>query len=252
MAQYIHERRGDVMKREFDAGLIVGIISSAVGDPKNAVITARHDYDSVDAWIASQSGQSAMVGGAAVLVPFASIPLALFDFGLLMHKVAYVTQGIAGLRNCPIDKESGEVDLAVILALWSGAVIEDDLDHIFQAEIEKGIIDLPDRRKKTPKNEFFECPLQTTSEILVVDKAGTKLLATVGGQLLNRLAKTLFVRLAVRQSTKLLVGIIPFVGAVVCSSINYHIVRAVARCADTYYTKKRQFLDWNEKYKAIA
>lgn len=235
--------------KKVDTSLVVRIINSSVGDPKNAVITARHDYGDVNSWIISQSGQSAAIGGAAVLIPFASIPLALFDFGVLMHKVAYVTQGVAGIRGCPIDKESGEVDLALILALWSGAVTEDELDSIFQAEIETGKIDVPEQRKVNPKNEFFECPLQTTSEIMVVDKAGTKLLATVGGQLLNKLAKTLFARLAVRQSTKLLVGIVPFVGAVVCSSINYRIIEAVARCADTYYIKKRQFLDRNEKGK---
>lgn len=239
------------MKKESDISLVVRIISSAVGDPSNAVITARHDYGNVDKWIISQSGQSAAIGGAAVLIPFASIPLALFDFGVLMHKVAYVTQGVAGLRNCPIDKESSEVDLAVILALWSGAVTEDELDSIFQTEMETGKIDVPDRRKVNPKNEFFECPLQTTPEIMVVDKAGTKLLATVGGQLLNRLSKALFIRLAARQGTKLLVGIIPFLGAVICSSINYRIIEAVARHADTYYIKKRQFLDRNEKGEVV-
>ena len=123
---------------------------------------------------------------------------------------------------------------------------------MFETEVRKGTIELPDRRKAGPKNEFFECPLQTTSEILVVDKAGTKVLATVGGQLLNRLARTLFVRLGVRQGVKLAVGFLPFVGAAICGTINYKIVEAVARCADVYYINKRQFLDRKEGMKAAA
>ena len=236
----------------FDAGVVVRIINKAVRDPMYAINTARHDYDNVETWIISQCGQSAAIGAAAVVIPVVHIPLAFFDVGVLIHKMAYVCQGIAGLRRCPIDKESSEVDMAVILALWTGAVTGEELLPMFEAEARTGSLVLPDKRKVSPKNEFFECPLQTTSQILVVDKAGTKIFATLGGIFLNKLARTLFVRMAAREGAKLAVGFLPWIGATISGTINYKMVEGVARCADVYYTKKRQFLDRNEEKKTAV
>ena len=250
---------------QFLASVVVRTIHAFVRDPMFAVNTACNDYDSVDSWIKSQAGQSMGVGVAAALGPayavarnaktplvvILSLLLTLIDLSTLVNKVAYVGQGIAGLRKCPIDKEQSEVDLAVILALWTRAVIEEDLDAMFEAEAKTGQMVVPDQRKVSPKNEFLECPLQTTSQIILVDKGGTKMLAVLGNAFLRRLTVPLFGQLGLRGMAKVATEI-SVVGAGASGIINYKMISAVGRCGDVYYTKKRAFLDRNNGTKTAA
>lgn len=248
----------------FEASVVVRTIHSFVRAPKFAVITACNDYSDVDTWILSQAAQSGGMGALAALGPMyavarnvrapwltiVSIALTFADFSVLVNKMAYIGQGIAGLRKCPIDKEQSEVDLAMILGLWTEAITEKDLDGMFEAEARTGRMAVPDQRKIPPKNEFLECPLQTTSEIILIDKGGKKMLTVLGNVFLKRLTRSLLLRLAPRGLAKLAVDFVPFIGAGASAGINYQIVSAIGHCADMYYTKKRAFLDRSEGDKA--
>ena len=92
-------------------------------DPEMAK-RGSQSYSSAYSWIDSQTAQAAVVGGTASAIPGIHHAGVFVDMAAVIHKMAIMTWGVGFMKGCTVD---ARLDLANVLALWSGAVPEDVL-----------------------------------------------------------------------------------------------------------------------------
>jgi hypothetical protein len=236
-----------------ESNVIVEAFDALGGDPSEAIAASR-EFQSTRSWIAWQSGQVAAAGAAATAIPGIHALAIPADLAFLLHKVAYCSWGIGALHRCDIE---GKDDLAVVLALWGGAVSDEDLATVVKAAAAgetgaAGAIGIAAagvagtgaatlavaNPKLAAKGLGLFGPMVAKKALGVAVPAGT---VPAGQWLVTKVAPKLAPKFAAKVSTKGVAGFVPLLGPLVSASVNAYVVGHTGEVAERYYSHKRQF-----------
>jgi hypothetical protein len=242
------------------------------GDPQNAVNAAvRHD--TVESWMQQETAVTAIAGGAEMAIPGLHALTIPAGISFLLHKMARISWGIGALKGAYIVETTNQSDLRNILTLWANGsyfnahILEHvaiSMDAFEYALSEDGNPQLQDRLAEATKLNVVVKTLQVLDEITTkfpADEHAQKMYRTITGvtdlppmalslrddvdsiimnQPMNRrisskLALKLSARISARVPARLLVGFIPFAGAIVNAFFNAQTLGSMADSAKKYY-----------------
>lgn len=216
------------------------------GNAEGAVSSAK-SFSSVNSWTAWQATQAAAVGAAAAAIPVGHLFTLPADVAVLMHKMAWCSWGIGGMMGCQVE---GELDLALILGLWSGSITKEDVEMMLVGGVVLGgavatAVTVTSSPTLAAKIAAITAQFGTT---IVAEKLG--LATTVAGslgqvsgllaqQLMQHFAAKIAAKIAKVAASRAFLGFVPLIGPIAGGTINAIFVNAIADSAKTYYQIKK-------------
>ena len=224
---------------------IVNTFKMLGGNADEAVRKAK-EFD-VDAWITWQATQAAVVGGAAAAIPGAHLVTVTADIAILMHKMAWCSWGVGGTLGCNVE---GDLDLALILGLWSGAITKEDVETMLVSGVVLGgtlatAMLVGNSPALAAKVAAKTAAFGTT---ILAQKLGLKTFAGSMGQMSGFIAQNLIqhfagkiaVKIGKVTASRVFLGFVPLIGPIVGGTVNVIFVNAIADSAKTYYELKKR------------
>lgn len=240
-------------------------------DPSPAIESAKR-FKTVKGWREFQMTQAGLAGAAAMAIPVAHLPAMALDVTFLIHKMAYCAWGIGAIHGATVEAKE---DMALILALWSGAVKEETLPEYIAFGTQAGAFGLGVAGasyiavkgagggaalagKMTSKGvSAFSKGLMKAMIAKGATKggaagmalklgggasyiAGKGFLAPMADHLVQKAAAKIAAKIGAKISSKAVLGFVPLVGPVAGAAINGYFVSSLAKSADKYYTVKKQ------------
>lgn len=215
------------------------------GNAEGAVSSAK-SFSSVNSWTAWQATQAAAVGATAAAIPVAHLVTLPADVAVLMHKMAWCSWGIGGKMGCQVE---GELDLALILGLWSGSITKEDVEMMLVGGVVLGgalatAVTITSSPALAAKIAAMTAQFGTTmlGEKLGLGAAAGSL-GHVSGllaqQLMQHFAAKIAVKIAKVAASRAFLGFVPLIGPIVGGTINAIFVNTIADSAKTYYQVKK-------------
>ena len=100
------------------AEAIVMAMDELAGNPQRAVASAM-DCESPAQWIKQETTKLAVIGGAEMVIPGLHAFTIPTGVSYLLHKMGYISWGIAALKGAYVVETEAYSDLRNILALWA-------------------------------------------------------------------------------------------------------------------------------------
>jgi uncharacterized protein (DUF697 family) len=224
---------------------IVNTFKTLGGNSAEAERKAK-EFSSVDSWVTWQATQAAVVGGTAAAIPGAHLVTMAADIAILMHKMAWCSWGVGSVMGCEIE---GDLDLALILGLWSGSITKEDVETMLVGGVVLGGALATAMTVSSSPALAAKIAAKTASfgTTVMAQKLGLKMIAgplgSVSGFVAQNLMQQFAAKIAVKigkvAASRVFLGFVPFIGPIVGGTINAIFVNAIAGSARTYYELKK-------------